>query len=59
MTKENKPKQKPKKQDFATTDLTQYAPVKTGDCKSCNLDTFLCEHDNCKSCQCKHYCWLD
>jgi hypothetical protein len=46
--------------DFATTNLQKYHETKKGQCKSCKeKDKRLCEHGQCMSCGCKHYCWLD
>jgi len=46
--------------DFATTNLNTLVDRKKGECKTCKEEEGeICEHKNCQTCLCEHYCWLD
>jgi len=47
------------KSSFATTDQRQFLEGAEGECVTCKKEEAVCEHSQCRFCECKEYCWLD
>jgi ribA/ribD-fused uncharacterized protein len=46
--------------EAASFNFTTLIETKLGTCSFCKNESYaLCEHGNCRTCKCQHYCWLD